>query len=649
MTFLAFLPTVDNAFVDWDDIINLSDNEFYRGVGWTQLKWMFTTFHMGHYIPLTWLSFGLDYVVWSMDPFGYHLTSLVLHAANAVLVFLIAVRLLAAAMPALSTEWLGLRFAAMAAALFFSLHPLRVESVAWATERRDVLCAFFYLLAILTYLHACDAQTVPARGRRLWYGGAIASCAAALLSKSMAVSLPVILLVLDVYPLKRLTLDQGILREANQRRVLWGKTPFFLLSTAAAVMAVIAIQHSESLSALSQLGLVERLSVAGFSLAFYVWKTIVPLSLSPLYEMPGFIRWWAPPFALSGLVVLAISGLAVGLRRRCPALAAVWTSYIVILLPVSGVVQNGPQITADRYSYLSCLGWALLAAGGLGAGWLHLRRTRSVTSTAERTLPIVLILSACLSALTWRQTHVWHDTGTLWAQALTAAPSATAHERIGSLLADQGRIPDAISHYEEGLQLNPRAGPIHIALGVELAKQGRLAEAISHDEEAVRLMPNAAVPYNNLGAALAAQGRTDEAIERYRQALRRLPTYAEAHNNLGKALANRGRLAEAIEHYREALRPRADFAEAHDGLARVLLNQGRTAEALEEFREAVRIRPADAMARYNLGTMLAGLGRLDESAAQFREALTLNPELREAQAGLDGVLTRSGRAAPRSR
>ena len=613
LTFLAFLPTFDNGFVDWDDTGNLRDNESYRGLGWTQLKWMFTTFHMGHYIPLTWLTFGLDYVVWGMDPFGYHLTSLLLHAANAVLVYLIAVRLLAVAMPALSAEWLGLRFAAMAAALLFSLHPLRVESVAWATERRDVLCAFFYLLAILSYLHACDAPTTPAQRRRLWYGGAIASCGAALLSKSMAVSLPVILLLLDVYPLKRLTLHRGLLREANQRRVLWEKIPFFLCSVVAGVMAVIA-QLMGSVSTLSHFGPVERLSIACFSLALYLWKSIVPLNLSPLYELPDPIHWWAPSFVLSGLLVLAISVVAVAVRRRWPALAAVWASYIVILLPVSGIVHNGPQIAADRYSYLSCLGWALLAAGGVGAGWRYLRRTRSVSSAAEWTLPIVLIVSACLGALTWRQTHVWHDTGTFWAQALAAAPSAMAHASVGSLLAEQGRIPDAISHYEAGLRLNPRSGRIHSALGVELSKQGRLAEAISHDEEAVRLMPDAAVSYNNLGAALAAQGRTDEAIDRYREALRRLPNYAEAHTNLGRALADTGRLAEAIEHYREALRLRADFAEAHDGLARALFNQGRAAEALGEFREIVRLRPGDAVARYNLGNILAGLGRLDEAA-----------------------------------
>jgi tetratricopeptide (TPR) repeat protein len=620
---------------------------------------MFTSFHVGHYVPLTWVSFGLDYLLWGMDPFGYHLTNQVLHAANAVLFFLIAVRLLGLAMPALRADSLGLRLAALAAALLFSVHPLRVESVAWATERRDVLCAFFYLLAILAYLNAHDANahdarapdaaSVRARNGRLWYAATITAGAAAMLSKSMAVSLPVILILLDFYPLKRLTLDRSLLLEAGRRRVLAEKAPLFLVAAAVAVLAVLAVGRSDSLTAVSRLGIVERLSIACFSLAFYLWKVIVPLNLSPLYELPVAIRWWSLPFALSALVVLGITGLAVGLRRRWPALGAVWAGYVVMLLPVSGLVHNGPQITADRYSYLPCLGWALLAAGGLGAIWLYLRRTRSASATAAWILPSVLIVIAWLGVLTWRQTYVWHDTGTFWAQALAAAPSAMAHASVGTLLAEQGRAQEAISHYEEALRLNPKSGRIHISLGVELAKQGRLAEAISHDEEAVRLMPDAAVSYNNLGAALAAQGRTGEAIERYRQALRRLPTYAEAHNNLGRALSDTGQLGEATLHYREALRLRPDFAEVHDGLARALFKQGLVAEALGEFRETVRLRPADAVARYNLGNMLAGLGRPDEAATQFREALRLNPNLRQAQAALDAVLARSSRPSSQPR
>ncbi|HEX9418402.1 MAG TPA: hypothetical protein VGA81_05065, partial [Methylomirabilota bacterium] len=321
---------------------------------------MFTSFHVGHYVPLTWVSFGLDYLVWGMDPFGYHLTNLALHAANAALFFLVAVRLLALASPALAVDRLGLRVAALAAALLFSVHPLRVESVAWATERRDVLCGFFYLLAALSYLRAANYLLVKdarARSRRVWYAATIAAGAAAMLSKSMAVSLPAILLLLDLYPLKRLRLDASLL-DAKSRRVLAEKAPLFLFAAAAAVLAVLAVGRADALTSVGRMGIVERLSIACFSLAFYPFKMLVPLHLSPLYELPPVLGPWTPSFAVSALAVIGITGLAVGLRRRWPALAAAWAGYVVMLVPVSGIVHNGPQITADRYSYLPCLAWA---------------------------------------------------------------------------------------------------------------------------------------------------------------------------------------------------------------------------------------------------------------------------------------------------
>jgi Flp pilus assembly protein TadD len=642
-TFLAFLPALENHFVNFDDYDLLVYNRAYRGLDPANLTWIFGAFHMGHYMPLTWVSYGLDYVVWGMDPFGYHLTNLIIHAANAALFFLIGVRLLAVAMPALRTELLGLRLAALTAALLFALHPLRVESVAWATERRDVLCAFFYLLAILAYLHACDGRARGERVARLWYGAAIAAHAAALLSKSMAVSLPVVLLLLDIYPLRRLTVDSGVLRTTDRRRVLTEKVPFFLLSTVGGLVAIAAIRHIDNLTPLNRLGILERLSITAYSLAFYMWKMLVPLNLSPLYEIPESIRWWDPAFALSSLVVLTVTVIAVRFRHRWPALAAVWASYIVILLPVSGIAQNGPQIAADRYTYLSGLGWALLSGAGLGAAWLAIRRRQPVSSAARRLLPLVLVSSVGLGVLTWRQAEVWHDTEALWTHALAASPSAKAHEALGILLAERGRAADALAHYEESLRIKPSYGPGHVALGVALSEQGRVPEAISHYEEAARLMPRSAIPYNNLGTALAAQGRTVEAIEQYREAVTRSPGDADIHNNLGRALAQLGRLPEAIEQYREGLRLRPDHAGMHTNLGIALAGEERTAEALQHFRDAVVLQPGNAEARNNLGLILVKAGRAEEAEAQFREALSLKPDLRDAQNNLERLMSLRGK------
>src|SRR5712691_9459248 len=368
VTFAAFLPALHNQFVNWDDDKSLLENPHYRGLGWTQIRWMWTTFHMGHWLPLTWMSFGLDYLVWGLEPVGYHLTSLVLHATSAAVFYLVARRILSLALPDPDDRGqAGLDLSAGFAALLFALHPLRAESVAWATERRDVLLGLFYLLTILAYLRACERGE---RGRGS-YWGAVGLFACALLSKSMAVSLPAVLLILDVYPLRRLGGRMGWWSEPA-RRVYLEKIPFVLLGGGASAIAFIApfqIHNTESLADLTVLG---RLAISAYGLCFYLWKMIVPVNLSPLYELPRTVSPWATPFILSFGLTVAITAIALTLRRRVLGLPAAWLAYIVVLLPVLGIFQSGPQIAADRYTYLAGLGWAILAGAGLLSSWSRL-------------------------------------------------------------------------------------------------------------------------------------------------------------------------------------------------------------------------------------------------------------------------------------
>src|SRR5256884_162307 len=275
VTFAAFLPTLQNQFVTWDDATNFLENAHYRGLGWTHIRWMWTT-HLGHYIPLTWMTFGLDYRLWGMNPFGYHLTSLLLHAANAVVFFFVVHRILTLALPSPSERGRALAVSAGFAALVFAIHPLRVESVAWVTERRDVLSGLFYLSAILIYLWACEGG---ARGRG-WYWGAVAVFVLALLSKSMVVNLPVVLLILDVYPLRRLG---GAARWWSEpaRRVYVQEIPFVLLAGAASAIAVIAQFSVGAALSLAQLSMPGRLAISAYGLSFYLWKMVVPVNLSP--------------------------------------------------------------------------------------------------------------------------------------------------------------------------------------------------------------------------------------------------------------------------------------------------------------------------------------------------------------------------------
>src|SRR3989475_6700300 len=286
-TFAAFLPTLQNQFVTWDDDKNFLENPHYRGLGWTHLRWMWTT-HLGHYIPLTWMTLGLDYLLWGMNPLGYHLTNLLLHAANAAVFFFILRRILTLALPSPSERGHALAVSAGFAALVFAIHPLRVESVAWVTERRDVLSGLFYLVAILLYLRACERG---ARGRG-WYWLSVAAFVLALLSKSMVVNLPIVLLILDVYPLRRLGGSIGW-RSEPARRGYVQKIPFVLLAAAASAIAVMSLFSIHAAASLAQLGVPSRLAISTYGLSFYLWKMILPVNLSPIYELPRTVSPWA--------------------------------------------------------------------------------------------------------------------------------------------------------------------------------------------------------------------------------------------------------------------------------------------------------------------------------------------------------------------
>src|SRR2546427_145891 len=522
ITCAAFLPTLQNQFVSWDDDKNFLENTHYRGLSWTHLHWMWTT-HLGHYIPLTWMTLGLDYLLWGMNPVGYHLTSLLLHVTNAVVFFFVVRRLLTRALPSPSERGYALAVSAGYAALVFAIHPLRVESVAWVTERRDVLSGLLYLSAILVYLLACEGG---ARGRG-WYWLSVAVFVCALLSKSMVVNLPVVLLILDVYPLRRLGGSIGWWSEPA-RRVYVEKIPFVLLAAAASAIALMAQLSHDTMVSVVQLSALGRLAVSVYGLSFYLWKTVAPVSLSPLYELPPTVNPWAPPFLLSYGLVVAITAIALAFRRRVPGLPAALLAYVVILLPVLGLFQSGPQIAADRYTYLAGLGWALLTGAGLLSCW----RTKRFLIPGCAVCVVV-----GLGVLTWNQVQIWHDSERLWTHVLAIdLQSSIAENNLGIVRADQKKRAEAIEHYQRALQIRPEYAQAHYNLGVALAQQGKPAEAIEHYRQALRIKPDDALAHNNWGHALAEQGKLAEAIEHFRQALRINPDFAQARSNLLNAL-----------------------------------------------------------------------------------------------------------------
>jgi tetratricopeptide (TPR) repeat protein len=632
LTFLAFLPSLRGQFLGWDDDVNFVGNPHYRGLGWSELRWMFTTGHMGHYIPVTWVTLGLDYLVWGMDPTGYHLTNLLLHAANAVLAYAIALYLLRHAMPAPAGErpWRQ-RAGAAAAALSFAVHPLRVESVAWITERRDVLSAFFYLLALLAYLRACAARAEEDAPRVFrWYWTSVGSFALALLSKSMAVTLPAVLLIIDAYPLGRLRLGDGL---GAARRVLIEKLPFVALALIASAVALGVLIGSGLQTPVTRLDWPGRIMISLYNPAFYLWKTLVPTGLLPFYELPEPFKAFAPPLLAGGLATVAISGLAFALRRRWPGFLATWAAFIVMLLPVIGIVHNGYQIVADRYTYLPCLGWALLGGWALvRAGELSGDRLGGRLRAAVAAAAVVLLV--ILGALTWRQTRIWHDTESLWRPVLAVRPSPIALLSLGVSEYHQGRYTEGIDHLQRALALRPAYPEANFNLGRIFQAQGRVAEAVESYRRALELRPDMNVVAATLGDLFLSQHRWIEAEEQFRDLLRRDPEFSEAHNSLGVVLYRQDRAEESLRHYRKAIDLRPGYAEARYNLGNALMRLGRWREAAEQLQQAVSLNPDLPDFHNSLGVTLAQQGKVGEAIEHFQAALRLDPGNDEARANL---------------
>jgi hypothetical protein len=481
VTLAAFVPTLDGQFLNWDDDRNFLRNPNFRGLGWAQLTWMWSSALLGHYIPLTWMTLGLNYLLGGMNPWGYHLGNMLIHATNAVLFYFVARRLLRAAGVAPGTP---LSWGAAFAALVFGVHPLRAESVAWITERRDVLCGFFFLSSVLAHLRWVET------GRHSRRVLSIAAFVAALLSKAQALPLPVALLILDLYPLRRV-------RALGWRRVLVEKIPYAAASLVGAVVTLVAVKHGSGFTDYHQYGPAARVAMTGYGLLFYPWKWLWPVGLSPLYELPDHLDPLAVRFLVPMCVFAVVTVALVALRRRWPGGLTAWVYSAIMLLPMVGPVHAGHQLAHDRYSYLSGFGFAILAGAALiwalHAGTRGLLGSFSIRACAAAAVLIVVGLAAS----TWVQAGGWKDSETLWSWAVDVdSRCATCYSNLG----------EAVGREHPG----------------EAEAAFRRALALS-DRPIFR---------NNLGAVLEMQGRLDEAEREYRRALDADPTLPEARANL---------------------------------------------------------------------------------------------------------------------
>jgi tetratricopeptide (TPR) repeat protein len=596
ITLAVFSPALCNDFVDWDDPAMVLDNPNFRGLAAAQLYWMFTTFHMGHYQPLSWITLALDYRAGQalfgngLDPRPYHLTNVALHAANAAFIYLLARRLLGGAARG---PWLQHGAAALVA-LLTSLHPLRVESVAWVTERRDVLSSFFLLLMLLAYLRAA----LTSRSR--WLVMAVVAYLLSLLSRAMGVTLPLILLLLDWYPLRRI--GGWAVRPARVplRRILLEKLLFLVPAVGAAILAPLAQHAAGATAGWEYHGGLARAAQACFGLAFYVWKTVLPLRLSPIYEMHVPIDPLAPRYVAAAAIVLVAAAGLVLLRRRIPGAVVALASYAIVLLPVAGFVQSGNQEAADRYSYLPAIALTML----VGAALL---RTARVRRRAYACFALAAMAVVALAAATWRQCGVWQNTATLWRYAAAVSPdSSIAQNGYGWVLLQEKRYEEALARLRRAIEIQPTNPKAHNNIWMTLREQGRSDELLAAYRESIRVYPTFADAYYHLGNELRRRGQTDEAIASFRQATELRPAYASARINLAYLLNQRGQTEEALQQYELAVQADPRSALARRGLASVLKRLGHDGEAIAQLHIVLQLDPNDVTAREWLAAWTGG-------------------------------------------
>ncbi|HEX2340090.1 MAG TPA: tetratricopeptide repeat protein [Vicinamibacterales bacterium] len=575
---IVFAPVARHGFVNFDDPQYVSENPFISdGLTLRGIAWAFTTGYAGNWHPLTWISHMLDVQVFGLSAGAHHVMNVVLHTASALLLFLLLYRITSA----IGRSWF--------VAALFAVHPLHVESVAWIAERKDVLSALFWMLTIWAYVRYVHRPAVAP------YSLVGVLFALGLMAKPMLVTLPVTLLLLDVWPLRR----------TNTRRLIREKVPLFTLAIASSVVTFMVQQQAGAVKELASLPVSRRVANALVAYVSYTGKTLWPTNLAAIYPYPDSIAGWQVAAAIAALAI--VTWLAVRVRRDHPYVLIGWLWYLVTLIPVIGLIQVGSQPIADRYTYVPLIGLFIIVAWGVPEILARRRVTTTVLATAA-----VVVVAACVVAARAQVDH-WRSSVALWQHAV-------------SVTTDNYRAQGNLGH--------------------ALAAEGRRDEAIQHYSEAVRIRPSYAEAHNNLGLALARQGRIEEAIPHYAEALRLLPDYFEAHSNLGAALAGTGRYTDAINHFSIAARLQPEHPQAQENLVRAhyefgraLAERGDIDQAIQQFLEALRLDPTNADVHYDLGVMFVRKGDLRAAINRFEEALRIDANHQDARRALD-VLSR---------
>ncbi|MGO8930740.1 MAG: tetratricopeptide repeat protein [Limisphaerales bacterium] len=663
----VYLPVASFDFTNYDDTYYVTRNpHVLRGLTWEGVSWAFTRGYSGNWHPVTWMSHMLDCQLYGLNPAGHHLTSLLLHAANSVLVFLVLRYLTGAA-------W---RSACVAA--LFALHPLHVESVAWVAERKDLLSAFFGLLCLWAYAaYAKKSEVgkqeseVSGQGQRgrsldqtssiqypvslspnlargghaascipqsaLWYVLALLFFALGLMSKPMLVTWPCVLLLMDFWPLRRFGLStiNSQFSTASGPRVAWRlvreKIPFFALSAVSSVVTFLVQRAWGAVVPLEYMPLDVRLPNVPVSYLRYVGKLVWPTDLAVIYP---YVWGWPALVILGALLVLGGATLLVLWQHtRRPYLLTGWAWFLGTLVPVIGLIQVGNQAIADRYTYLPSVGLFIMAVWG-AAELIGAKPARRLIGGVAATMT----LTAC-ALVAQAQTSCWQNTETLFRHALAVTSrNVVAHNSLGFYYAAQSKPEEAKDAFRAALAIQPSCQYSWQGLGMALIEQRKYAEAIAACQAALEADPHMAAAHSTLGLALMKLGQTNDAMGHYAEALRLQPELAEAQYNLANALASQGQIEAARTHYEASLRSDPSSADAHNNLAYMLVREGKPDLAESEFRSALALRPALWQAHYGLAAVLVRHGQVQEAIQQYYATLALRPDFVEALTRLAWLL-----------
>jgi protein O-mannosyl-transferase len=633
ITFLVYLPALKNNFLEWDDPTYVTENVNIRSFNLALLRWSFLDFYASNWHPLTWISHAADYLVWGLNPLGHHLTNNIIHSVNTALVVLLIIRLLEMWKDQLQRQ--GLKYigtvhddlkiwiSAGVTGLLFGLHPLHVESVAWIAERKDLLCAMFFLLSIMMYLRYVRAiadETVLRKSTlsfltNKWYLVSVVFFVLSLLSKPMAVSLPAVLLILDWYPLQRVGPFKSF------RTAYAEKIPFIILSLFSSFLTILAQKTGGSIASFEAIPLASRIIVAAQSLIAYWYKMILPIRLSAVYPYPEdmsllSLKYFLPIISVGGITIASIF-----LAKRQKLIFSVWWYYLVTLLPVLGIIQVGSQSMADRYSYLPSIGPFFIFA--ILLVWIREKTPRHG--------PLLILLASVVLSLytlsTIKRTSIWRDDLTLFSDTIRKSPnSEIAHGMLGLALSDKGAFDEAIEQFRTVLKLNPNSQLAYYDLGRALMQKGLVGEAITAFQNAVSLNPSNLDAHQLLALAYAKSGMMDEALREYSGFMRWELNSPLTFIKFGIQLQKEGLRDKAIEQYKRALALNANLVAAHYHLALVYHELGQLDQALEHLKVSVRLQPTEPQLHNLLGIAYTEKGLYEDAAEQFELAVKLAPE-----------------------